>query len=281
MLLAVTSVIVLFILTLIMGTLYKKVGPSEALIVSGGSLEPKTIIGGGTVVLPLLQTARVLSLELMSIDVKSTSPYASLDGSQLIVDAVVEARLKSDSRGILEAARNFAAKDIREVRSIIYDAGKDCMRRCVANQKKDLILEDYDVLAQEVKGYLSQDLDSLGVDVRTVRVREVRETRSSLSTQQGLPAIATDESNGNSRSLTNLIGKIGVVSKSISSNKYGEVTISIDNGVNRIAIKARSLHLGGTLDINSAVVIASTDETGACVEPWSTTHANLPASLLC
>ena len=216
------SIVCLFMITASLAMLYKKAGPSEALIVSGGSTEPRVVIGGGMVVLPLVQSTQRLSLELMSIDVKSPSPYNASDGSQLIIDAVVEARMNRSRDSILDAARNFGNKDIREVRSIIFDAARDCIRRVASNEPKAKLLEDYDYLAGLVYRDLEAEMRRLGVEVQAARIREVRETRSSLSTQQNMPAITVNDGNGKDRA--DLSGKIAVVSAPITASKAGEIT---------------------------------------------------------
>ena len=48
--------------------LYRKAAPNEALVVFG-LRGPRIIIGHGTVILPLVESYRTLSLELMSFDV--------------------------------------------------------------------------------------------------------------------------------------------------------------------------------------------------------------------
>lgn len=268
--------VVLFMIAASVAMLYKKAGPSEALIVSGGSPEPRVVIGGGMVVLPLIQTAQKLSLELMSIDVKSPSPYLASDGSQLIVDALVEARMNNSRDSILDAARNFGGKDIREVRSIVFDAAKDSIRRIAGNEPKAKLLENYDYLAGLVYKDLQKEMAGLGMEIQATRIREVRETRSSLSTQQNLPVLTMQEDNGNGSDEVDWTGKIAVVSAPITASKAGEVTISIDRGMKRRTLKARSLHLGAPLEVGTAVVITATDGGSATVEPWSVTHTHLP-----
>ena len=53
-------------------TLLRKVGPHEALIVYG-IRGPRTVTNGGTVLIPMLEQCRELSLELMSFDVAPRS----------------------------------------------------------------------------------------------------------------------------------------------------------------------------------------------------------------
>jgi len=70
-------VIVLLLVTLglagMLGSLYRRVGPNRALIVYGKG-GTQVIQGGGKVVFPMIQSARELSVELISLDVAGISP---------------------------------------------------------------------------------------------------------------------------------------------------------------------------------------------------------------
>jgi flotillin len=59
----VVVVVVLIAFMLILngiGRMYRKVGPNEALIVSGRGPQPKVVVGGGRIVVPLFERAQVL-----------------------------------------------------------------------------------------------------------------------------------------------------------------------------------------------------------------------------
>jgi flotillin len=68
-------IIIALVLLILLGlmwivTLVRKVGPNEALIIYGLGThgQPRVSKGGGAVVLPLIQSAKSLSLELISFD---------------------------------------------------------------------------------------------------------------------------------------------------------------------------------------------------------------------
>src|SRR5512132_1388781 len=88
-----------FVFFILFAARYTKVGPNEVLIVSGrthrvvdargGEKEVGFRIkkGGGTFVWPVFEKAELLSLELMTIDVKTPSVYA-ITGVPVRVDGV-------------------------------------------------------------------------------------------------------------------------------------------------------------------------------------------------
>ena len=70
-------VITLLALMMVMATLYRKAGPHEALIVYGFR-GTRIVKGRGTVIFPMIENFRQLSLQLMSFDV---APQQSVKGS--------------------------------------------------------------------------------------------------------------------------------------------------------------------------------------------------------
>ena len=61
-------VLTILLLLMVMARLYRKAGPHEALVVYGFR-GTRIVKGGGTVIFPLVESCRDLSLELMSFDV--------------------------------------------------------------------------------------------------------------------------------------------------------------------------------------------------------------------
>jgi flotillin len=77
-----------------LGTIYRRVGPNQALIVfgSGGT---NIVTGGGKVVWPLFQSSQSLSLELMSFDVAPEQDLYTAQGVAVTVEAVAQMMVSS------------------------------------------------------------------------------------------------------------------------------------------------------------------------------------------
>src|SRR3990172_1008672 len=107
---------------------YRKVGPNEALIISGLKYSIKTSRGveergfrikrgGGTIVWPFVEMAEILSLELMTIDVKTPEVYTSM-GVPVIVDGVAQIKVRGDDVSIATSAEQFLGKGVQEIKNI-------------------------------------------------------------------------------------------------------------------------------------------------------------------
>ena len=89
------AVFVLLAIIMTFASMFRKVGPNQALIVYGFG-GTRIVQGGGAVILPLVQSARELSLELMSFDVAPTQDLYTNQGVAVNVEAVAQIKVKSD-----------------------------------------------------------------------------------------------------------------------------------------------------------------------------------------
>src|SRR6201981_4265387 len=93
----------------ILARMYRKAGPNEALIVCGVRA-PRVIKGHGTVIFPMVENCRELSLELMSFDVAPQQDLYTKQGVAVTVEAVAQIKVRSDQESILTAAEQFLTK---------------------------------------------------------------------------------------------------------------------------------------------------------------------------
>src|SRR6478752_1444935 len=89
---------IIFLMT-IMARLYRKAGPHEALVVYGFR-GTRIVKGGGTVIFPLIESYRELSLQLMSFDVAPQQDLYTKQGVAVTVEAVGQFKVKSDPDSI-------------------------------------------------------------------------------------------------------------------------------------------------------------------------------------
>src|SRR3982751_6820214 len=99
---------ILFLMS-ILATLYRKAGPHEALVVYGFR-GTRVIKGHGTVIFPMIETYRELSLELMSFDVAPVQDLYTKQGVAVTVEAVAQLKVKSDMQPIETASAPFLTK---------------------------------------------------------------------------------------------------------------------------------------------------------------------------
>src|SRR5438552_17984973 len=108
---------ILFLMTMF-ARLYRKAGPHQALVVYG-IRGTRIIKGRGTVIFPMVETYRELSLQLMSFDVAPQQDLYTMQGVAVTVEAVAQIKVKSDPESIKTAAEQFLTKSDQEREALI------------------------------------------------------------------------------------------------------------------------------------------------------------------
>jgi flotillin len=89
--------------------LYRKAGPHEALVVYGFR-GTRVVKGHGTIIFPMVENCRGLSLELMSFDVAPQQDLYTKQGVAVTVEAVAQIKVKSDTESVLTASEQSGAR---------------------------------------------------------------------------------------------------------------------------------------------------------------------------
>ena len=190
------GIVVVAILVIIMGftwivTLVRKVGPNEALIIYGLGTggHPKVIKGGGTVVLPLLQSARELSLELMSFDVAPTQDLYTRQGVAVNVEAVAQIKVKSDPDSIRTAAEQLLTKSPQEREGLIRLVMEGHLRGIVGQLAVEEIVKQPEMVSDRMRATSADDMDKMGLEIVSFTIKEVRDQNEYIM-NMGRPDIA-------------------------------------------------------------------------------------------
>ena len=105
--LLIISGIILFIIIMAIG--YIKAPPDTAYIISG--LRRKIIIGRASIRIPFFERVDKLKLQLIAVDVKTSSAVPTADYININVDANVNVKVSSDPILIKLGAENFLNKE--------------------------------------------------------------------------------------------------------------------------------------------------------------------------
>ncbi|MBI3967843.1 MAG: flotillin family protein [Chloroflexi bacterium] len=168
--------------------MFRVVGPNQALIVYGFG-GTSVITGGGRVVLPMVQSARELSLELMSFDVAPQQDLYTSQGVAVTVEAVTQIKVKSDPVSIRTAAEQFLTKTPAERENLIRLVMEGHLRGIVGQLTVEQIVKEPENVADKMRGTCAEDLNKMGLDVVSFTIKEVRDKNEYIS-NMGKPDIA-------------------------------------------------------------------------------------------
>ncbi len=183
---AIILVAVIFILISVFVSRYVKVGPDEALIVSGrrkklsnGQVVGFRIVkGGATFVWPVLEISKTISLRIMPLDVNS-SAYTS-QGVQVTVDGIAQVKIDSHQEAIATAAEQFLSLKEDEIRRIATQTMEGHLRSIVGNLTVEEINQNRDAFAQNVQELAAGDLANMGLKIISFTIREIADKNGYL-----------------------------------------------------------------------------------------------------
>ena len=179
-----TTVLALFILT----RMYRIVGPNTALVVTGFR-GMRTLKGGGTIVLPLVEQSRELSLELMSFDVAPQQDNYTKQGVAVTVEAVAQIKVKSDVESVQTAAEQFLTKEPAAREGLIRLVMEGHLRGIIGQLTVEQIVKEPEMVAERMRATCAADMNRMGLEVVSFTIKEVRD-RNEYITNMGRPDIA-------------------------------------------------------------------------------------------
>jgi flotillin len=177
----------LFLMSML-ARLYRKAGPHEALIVYGFR-GTRVIQGHGTVIFPMVENCKGLSLELMSFDVAPQQDLYTKQGVAVTVEAVAQIKVKSDKESILTAAEQFLTKSDQERESLIRLVMEGHLRGIIGQLTVEEIVKQPEMVGDRMRGTCADDMNKMGLEVISFTIKEVRD-KNEYITNMGKPDVA-------------------------------------------------------------------------------------------
>ena len=181
-------VLVILFLMSMLARLYRKAGPHEALIVYGFR-GTRVVQGHGTVIFPMVENAKGLSLELMSFDVAPQQDLYTKQGVAVTVEAVAQIKVKSDKESILTAAEQFLTKSDQERESLIRLLMEGHLRGIIGQLTVEEIVKQPEMVGDRMRGTCADDMNKMGLEVISFTIKEVRD-KNEYITNMGKPDVA-------------------------------------------------------------------------------------------
>ena len=168
--------------------LYRKAGPNEALVVYG-IRGPRVIKGHGTMVMPMVENCRELSLELMSFDVAPQQDLYTRQGVAVTVEAVAQIKVKSDPESIMTAAEQFLTKAPQQREALIRLVMEGHLRGIIGQLTVEEIVKQPEMVADRMRSTCADDMNKMGLEVISFTIKEVRD-KNEYITNMGRPDVA-------------------------------------------------------------------------------------------
>jgi flotillin len=185
--LVVAAAILLLLSVRMVASLYRKVGPNEALIVYG-SHQARVLTNGGTFITPIREEWNIVSLELMSFDVAPQQSLYTTQGVAVNVEAVTQLKVRSDRDSILTAAEQFLSKDPSDRESLIRLVMEGHLRGIVGQLTVEQLVKEPEMVSEKMRSTSTADLTKMGLEIVSFTIKEVRDSNDYIA-NMGRPEI--------------------------------------------------------------------------------------------
>lgn len=147
---------------------YKKCPPNRVLVVygrAGGKQQSKLVHSGATFVLPIIQDYTYLSLEPLAFEAQVSTPAASADVAGLLAISTDGDLQKNAANRLL----GLRANEIIELgQAVMTGSLRTALRQLEASEGP----VDYEEFETRLREAATPDLNSLGLEITTLDVRE-------------------------------------------------------------------------------------------------------------
>jgi flotillin len=185
---SILAVLGILLLMAIFGRLFRKAGPHEALIVYGFR-GTRIVKGHGTVIFPMVESCRELSLELMSFDVAPEQDLYTKQGVAVTVEAVAQIKVKSDPESVKTAAEQFLTKTAQQREGLIRLVMEGHLRGIIGQLTVEEIVKQPEMVSDRMRSTCADDMNKMGLEVISFTIKEVRD-KNEYITNMGRPDVA-------------------------------------------------------------------------------------------
>src|SRR5216683_554807 len=177
-----------FLMMGVLAKMFRKAGPHEALIVYGFR-GTRIVQGSGTIIFPMVESCRELSLELMSFDVAPQQDLYTVQGVAVTVEAVAQIKVKSDPESIRTAAEQFLTKTPDQREGLIRLVMEGHLRGIIGQLTVEQIVKEPEMVADRMRSTCADDMSKMGLEVISFTIKEVKD-KNEYIVNMGRPDIA-------------------------------------------------------------------------------------------
>jgi len=178
---------------------YRKVGPNEVLIISGG--RKRTVdedgtrykvgyrmqIGGGAFVMPFIEEAQVLPLETYTVTLR-TPEVLTKQGVHIIAEASAQIKVASNETAIRKAAEQFLGRGAGAIKEVAINILEGFVRSTLGAMTVEEIYQNRDEFARVVRRNAEQDFTRMGLELLSFNLGDISDTQGYIAAL-GLPRI--------------------------------------------------------------------------------------------
>ncbi|MBR3019178.1 MAG: flotillin family protein [Clostridia bacterium] len=171
------AIIILLALFLALG--YLKAPPDTAFIISGLG-KKRILIGKAGWRLPFLERVDKLSLQVMSVDVKTSEAVPTNEFINVMVDGVANVKVSSDPKLLERAAEALLNMKQPQLIAMITQVLEGNMREIVGSVGLKEMVQDRQGVAKKVAENVIPDMEKLGIELVNFNIQNFRDNAGTI-----------------------------------------------------------------------------------------------------
>ena len=193
--------IVVVLILVVMAKQYRKVGPNEVLIVSGGGKRTITDpdgtkhkvgyrmqIGGGTLVLPFMESYQILPLDVHTLDLQ-VPDVLTAQGIQITAQGQAQVKIGSDESSIRMASEQFLGRGGDAIKEVSGQILEGHMRAALGSMSVEQLFQERGVFAAKVRQSATDDFNRMGLQILSFSLKDFSDKQGYIDAL-GKPRIA-------------------------------------------------------------------------------------------
>jgi flotillin len=170
---------------------YRKVGPNQVLVISGRTSTVVEVdgtrrqvgyrlqVGGGTFVLPFVETVDVLPLEVFSLAVRCPEVLTA-QGVIISAEAYGQVKVSSSERLLHRAVENFLSRGSSGITSVAQEVLEGHMRAALGRMAVEEVYTERDRFAEQVRAAAVRDFERLGLELLAFSLKDISDAQGYL-----------------------------------------------------------------------------------------------------
>ena len=183
-LIPIICIAVIIVIFIFFKTTYLTASPNKALIISGfrkSAGKPRVVIGGSTILIPFLERVDEIALDLIQVDIKTSSSVPTSEYININVDAVANVKVASNPEYVVRAAENFLNKDADHIGYVAQQVIEGNMREIIGQMKLSELIQKRDIFAQKVQSSVQEEMARMGLEVVNLTIQNFIDDNSVIS----------------------------------------------------------------------------------------------------
>ena len=130
-------------------------------------------------VLPIIQMAQMLSLEVMTLPVNTARVYTK-EGVSVSVDGIAQVKVGRSENAIRTAAEQFLGKTVTEIAEVALQTLEGQQRAILGTMTVEDIYRDRVTFAEQVRDVAATDMTSMGLEIVSFSIRDIQDEQGYL-----------------------------------------------------------------------------------------------------